>query len=691
MKRFADFITKKHILILFIGLLLLVPAVIGYINTRINYDILVYLPEEIDTIKGERILTKDFGIGSYAFVMIDTKDNYKVLKLEEKVKKIKGVNKVFSEADILGTTIPKEMLPKEVLDKLYDKDTSVMLVTFKGSTSEDETINAVRDLRKVVGDANSVSSMTSMVVDTMDLSNEEILVYVIISVILCLIILTITTNSYIIPFLLLGNIGIAILYNMGSNFILGDISYITKAIAAVLQLGVTTDFSIFLYHKYEQAKSKSKDTMEAMSSAIVDTFKSVIGSSLTTFVGFLALCTMDLTLGTDIGLVMAKGVLMGLICVLTIFPALLLLFDKQIEKTHHKVLLPEFKHLQNFSRKYYKAIFVVFLILLVPAYIGNKNYSVYYKLDEALPKNLPFHQADNELAKRFNITSPEIIILRKDIKKDKVEELEEELKNVKGIEFVVSPNTLTNSDISYLLPSDLKDLVDNSKYQLILMNSKYEIASNKLNKQVVEVEKIVHKYDKKGIVAGEGALMKDLVTIADHDFKMVNYTSIGVIFLVMLLVLKSFGLPLVLIFTIEFAIFTNMACAYFTGTQLPFIASIVVGTIQLGATIDYAILMSTTYLDERHKKKKNKDKAMEDTLKVTVPSIITSALCFFAATIGVSLYTKIDMIGSICTLLARGAIISMLVVVIILPALLLIFDGFILKTTKFKKEGKSYE
>lgn len=382
---------------------------------------------------------------------------------------------------------------------------------------------------------------------------------------------------------------------------------------------------------------------------------------------------------------------MGLICVLTIFPSLLLVFDKVIEKTKHKLYFPEFKRLQSFSRKHYKIIFVVFLILLVPAYIGNKNYSVYYKLDEALPKDLPFHVADSNLAKKFNITSPEIIILRKDIKKDKVEELEDELKSVKGIEFVISPNTLTDTDISYLLPSDLKKLVDNDKYQLILMNSKYEIASNELNNQVKKVEKIVHKYDSKGIVAGEGALMKDLVTIADHDFNMVNYTSIIVIFIVMLLVLKSIGLPIVLIFAIEFAIFTNMACAYFTGVELPFIASIVVGTIQLGATIDYAILMSTTYLDERHSKKKNKDKAMEDTLKVTVPSIITSALCFFAATIGVSLYTKIDMIGSICTLLARGAIISMLVVVLVLPALLQIFDGFILKTTKFKKEGKNYE
>ena len=691
MKKFADFITRRHVLVLIVGLLLLIPSIIGYINTRINYDILVYLPDNIDTIKGEKILTDDFGIGSYAFVICDMKDNYKVLKLEDKIKKIKGVNKVFSIADVLDTTIPKDMLPSEVKSKLYDKDTSIIMVTFNGSTSEDETINAVRDLRRVVKDQNSISSMTAMVVDTMDLSNQEILIYVVIAVILCLIVLTITTNSYVIPFLLLGNIGIAIIYNMGSNIFLGDISYITKAIAAVLQLGVTTDFSIFLYHKYEQAKKNSKNNSEAMSSAIVDTFKSVIGSSLTTFVGFLALCTMDLTLGTDIGLVMAKGVLMGLICVLTIFPALLLVFDKLIDKTHHKVLLPEFRGLQKFSNKYYKVIFVVFLILLIPAYIGNKNCEVYYKLDESLPDNLPFKIADSTLAKKFNITSPEIIILNKSVKENKVNELKEKLDGVDGIDLVLAPNTLINDGLDEMLPSELKSLLNNDKYQLIIMNSKYEIASDKLNNQIKDIEKLVHKYDKKGIVAGEGALMKDLVTIADHDFKMVNYTSIIVIFIVMLIVLQSIGLPIVLIFAIEFGIFVNMAISYYTGVKLPFIASIVVGTIQLGATIDYAILMSTTYLDERVGKKKNKDKAMEDTLSVTVPSIITSALCFFAATVGVSLYTKIDMIGSICTLLARGAIISMLVVVIILPALLLIFDGFILKTTKFKKEGKNYE
>ena len=688
MKKFADFISKKHLLILIIGLILLIPAAIGFMNTRINYDILVYLPKNVDTIKGQKILTEDFGIGSYAFVMVDMKDSYKVLKLEDKIKEIDNVNKVFSIADVLGTTIPKEMLPDEVLEKLYDKDTSIILVTFKGTTSEDTTIQALRDLREVVEDSNNISTMTGLVVDTMDLSEEEIVVYVVIAVLLCLTILTITTNSYIIPFLLLGNIGIAILYNMGSNLILGEISYITKAIAAVLQLGVTTDFSIFLYHKYEQAKLKEKDTEKAMSFAIVETFKSVIGSSLTTFVGFLALCTMDLTLGTDIGLVMAKGVLMGLICVLTIFPALLLVFDKLIDKTKHKVLLPEFKLLQRFSRKYYKFIFAGFLILLIPAFIGNNNYGVYYKLDEALPSDLPFRVADSRLAERFGITSPEIIILDKSVKADKVEELTETLEKVEGIDLVLAPSVFIDDGMSSLLPDELKKILDNDKYQLIITNSKYEKASNELNAQVIEIEKMVKKYDKNGIVAGEGALMKDLVTIADHDFKMVNYTSIIVIFIVMLIVLQSIGLPIVLIFAIEFAIFTNMAFAYYTGTTLPFIASIVVGTIQLGATIDYAILMSTTYMKERHDNKLDKDKAMEATLKHTVPAIITSALCFFGATVGVSLYTRIDMIGSICTLLARGAIISMLVVVIILPALLLIFDGFILKTTRFKKEGK---
>ncbi|MBR2678642.1 MAG: MMPL family transporter [Bacilli bacterium] len=685
MKSFAKYISNHSKFILLIGILLLIPSIYFYINTRINYDILIYLPEKIDTIKGENILTEDFGLGSYAFVMIDVKDESQVLKLEEDIKNIKGVNKAVSIYDVIDTTVPKEMLPKKVLNKLYHDDTTIMLVTFKENTSNDLTINAVRELRDVVGEASRVSSMTSMVIDTMDLSNSEILAYVVIAVILCLTVLIISTDSYVIPFLLLLNIGMAIVYNMGTNIFFGQISYITKAIVAVLQLGVTTDFSIFLYHKYISAKKKNSNKKEAMTSAIIDTFQSVIGSSLTTFVGFLALCTMDLTLGTDIGLVMSKGVLFGLICVLTIFPALLLIFDGLIEKTNHKILLPKFEKIQKFSLRNYKIIFVVFIILLIPAYIGNKSYDVYYKLDESLPKDLPFNVANSALGEKFGIKSAEIAIINKDIPKNKVDKLVNELKSVQGIDLVMAPNTLVSDDVKDLLPKDVQDIVDNDKYQLIVLNSNYEIASDKLNNQVDILEKIIKKYDNHGIVAGEGALMKDLVTIADHDFHMVNYTSIIVIFVVMLLVLQSVGLPIILIFAIEFAIFTNMACAYYTGTRLPFIASIVVGTIQLGATIDYAILMSSKYLAER-RKKCAKEKAMEKTLKNTVPSIITSALCFFSATIGVGIYTKIDMIGSICNLLARGSIISMLVVILILPSLLMIFDKFILKTTKFKEE-----
>ena len=685
MKFFSKFVSNHNILILVISLLLLIPSIIGYVNTRINYDILVYLPEEYETIKGERILTDDFGLGSYAFVMIDFSDSYKVMKLENKIRKIDGVKKVFSINDVIGSTIPKDMLPNEVQDKLYSDDTSIIMVTFNESTSADSTVHAVDELRSVVGDASKISSMTSLVLDTRDISNNEMVVYVLISVLLCLIVLVLATDSYVIPIFLLGNIGFAILYNMGTNIFLGDICYITKAITAVLQLGVTTDYSIFLYHKYEQIKSKERDKRKAMALAIDDTFKSVVGSSFTTFAGFLALCAMDLTLGTDIGVVMAKGVVFGLITVFTLFPALLLTFDNIISKTRHKRLFPEFKRIQKFTVKNYLVMFVIFIILVIPAVIGNRNYQVYYKLDDALPVDLPFHVANSELADKFNIVSPEIILLDKNIKVDDVNDMVSEIKSLDGISLVLSPNVLMDDTIKNLMPEDLSNLVENDKYQIVLVNSDYEIASDELNKQVVDVDKIIKKYDKKAILAGEGPLMKDLVVTADHDFKMVNYTSIGVIFIIMLFVLQSIGLPIILIFTIEFAIFLNMACAYFTGTKLPFIASIVVGTIQLGATIDYAILMSTKYLEERHNKKRDKIKAMEATLKNTVPSIITSALCFFAATIGVSLYTKIDMIGSICTLLSRGSIISMLVVILILPSLLIIFDKFIMKTTKFKE------
>lgn len=686
MKRIADKITNNGILILIVSFILLIVSVFGYINTRVNYDILVYLPDSIETIKGENILTDDFGLGSYAFVMIDNKSSNYILNLEDKIKNIKNVNAVYSVADVIDTTIPYDMLPDEVKDKLYSDNETIIFVTFDGSTSEDSTITAVRELRETVSDATRVSSMTAMVIDTMDLSNQEIVAYVAIAVLFCLIILLLTTDSYIIPFLLLSNIGIAIIYNMGSNYFLGDISYITKSISAVLQLGVTTDFSIFLYHKYEDSKKKIKDKKKAMSDAIVQTFKSILGSSLTTFAGFLALCTMDLLLGKDIGIVMAKGVLFGLLTVVTIFPAFLLIFDKQIDKTKHKILLPEFKKLPKFITSKSKAILIIFIILMIPAYYGNSHYDVYYKLDDSLPKDLAFNVANSDLAKKFNITSPEIIILDKDVSSSEVEELTDELKNVKGIDLVLAPSEIINNGLETILPDELQDLFNNDKYQLVLTNSTYEIASDKLNDQITTINKIVHKYDKKAIVAGEGALMKDLISIADHDFKMVNYTSLAVIFVIMILVLKSLSLPMVLSLVIEFAIFVNMSIAYYTGTSLPFIASIVVGTIQLGATIDYAILMSTTYIEKRQKSA-DKKKCMEETLGFTIPSIITSALCFFAATSSVGFYTKIDMIGSICNLLARGSLISMASVIFILPTLLMMFDKIVLKNKNAKKEG----
>ena len=686
MKKFSKFIANHSKLIVVFAIILMVPAFIGYMKTRINYDILVYLPDSNETIKGERILTDDFGLGAYSFVMIEDMTNRQVVDLENSIKKIDGVNMVMGANDFIGTTIPKEMLPDEIEEKLYKDNETILLVTFKNGTSDDKTLEAFRSLRKTVGDASRVAGMTALVLDTNDLSNSEMLIYVVIAVILCTIVLLISTDSYILPIFLLGNIGVAILYNLGTNIFLGEISYITKAIVAVLQLGVTTDFSIFLYHKYEQAKTKTSDNKEAMEEAIVETFKSVIGSSLTTFAGFLALCTMDLTLGTDIGIVMAKGVLFGLICVMTLFPALLLVFDKYLEKTKHRVLLPEFKSLQEFSIKHRKAILVVFVILLIPAFYGYTHYKVYYKLDESMPSTMPYNESNKALKEKFNINSMQIILVDKDLKTSKINNLTEEIDNLDGIQFAVSPSKIKEIGLPFdMLDKDLNKLINNPKYQLILVSSDYEIASNKLNNQVDDVKKIVKKYDKDGIVAGEGALMKDLVTIADHDFNMVTYTSLLVIFIIMIITLNSFGLPIVLTCAIEFAIFVNLAVSYYTGVTLPFVASIVVGTIQLGATIDYAILMSTKYLEERNKIK-DKDKAMRNTLKVTIPSIITSALCFFAATFGVAIYTKIDMIGSICELLCRGALISGIVVVTILPALLITFDKFIMKTTKLKKE-----
>ncbi len=687
MKKSARWIANHSFLIVIISCLLLIPAAYGAINTKINYDILSYLPKDIETIEGQDILTNEFGIGAFSFIMTTEKDNLNLIKLERKIKQIDGVNQVLSIADLTDTSIPMSMIPEDILEKVYQNDQTLILVTFKDAISDENTMNAIEDLRIVVDDASKVSGMTSMVLDTMNISNEEMVAYIILAVVFCIIVLMFATDSYLIPFFLLGNIGFAIIYNLGTNIFLGQISYITQAITAVLQLGVTMDFSIFLYHKYEQQKEKQKNKKLAMEEAIKETFSSIIGSSLTTIAGFLSLCAMSLTLGSDIGIVMAKGVICGLICVLTLFPALLLVFDKYLEKTKHKVIFPKFKKLQEIAIKFYKPILIIFLILAIPACIGNNRVEVYYKLDESLPETLPSRIANKNLANDFNIISPEIILMDKNMNLNDKQKLITELEELDGIDNVLSLSSIEKIGIPLsMIPEEISNNFENDNYQLMLVNSQFEIASNELNEQIGKISDIVKKYDNNAIVAGEGALTKDLVEIADHDFLMVNYFSIIIIFILMLIVLKSVSLPIILVIVIEFAIFANMAIAYFTGVKLPFIASIVVGTIQLGATIDYAILMSTTYLEER--KIKNKNNAMITTLEKTVPSIIVSALCFFAATFGVAVYSKIDMIGSICNLLSRGAIISMFVVTLVLPAFLLLLDSIIIKTTYGMKEGK---
>jgi len=687
MKKFGDLIVKSKTIILIIALLLLIPSIIGYVKTRVNYDILVYLPSDIETLKGEHILTDDFNMGAFSITVVENMADQDLIKLEDKFRELDGVSNVISINDITGTTIPIEMLPNDVRDKVAKDNTKLVLVTFEDSTSADKTLAAVEEMRNITDDSVKIGGMSAMVLDTKELFNSQMTLYVVVAVICCIIVLMISLDSYFVPFLLIGNIGLAILYNMGSNIIFGEICYITKAIAAVLQLGVTTDFSIFLYHKYEKAKEKYKDKNKAMSEAIGETLVSVLGSSLTTIAGFLALCTMQLTLGVDIGLVMAKGVVFGLICVITVFPALLLVFDKLIQKTKHKVILPKFKLITDFTLKHYKAIFVIFIILLVPAYLAQTKTPVYYKLDTSIPEDYGYSIATKELKERYNMVSQEMILVSRDIEDYKINQMIDEIKKLDGIETVISPSTMSKQGISDLIiPKKIKDIYQTDKYKMIIVSSSFDIATDELNDQIAKLNDIVDRYDEDAIVAGEGPLMRDLVTTTDTDFKNVNYTSIAAIFVLMMFTLKSISLPVLLVTAIEFAIFINMGVPYFRSTPIPFIASVVIGTIQLGATIDYAILMTTKYLEER-KNGKDKFEAVRSALENSVSSIVVSGMCFFGATFGVGMVSTIDMIGSLCRLIARGAIISMLVVILIVPSILIIFDKFICKTTMGFKKG----
>ena len=681
MHKIAEKICKHRKLILIIALLLLIPSIIGMKATRINYDILVYLPEDIETIKGEDILSEDFDMGGFSVVLLEDMSTKDIVKLEEKIRKIDNVEKVVSIADVLGSNIPVEMLPDDIKDKVYKDNETLMLVTFKEQISSDATMNSVEELRKITDEHCKISGMTATVLDTRNLSDSEVVIYVIIAVILCLIVLELALDSYVAPVLLLLNIGIAILYNMGTNIFMGQISYITKAISAVLQLGVTMDFAIFLYHSYMQEKEKIKDNNEAMANAISKTFVSVLGSSLTTIAGFLALCSMNLTLGKDIGIVMAKGVLLGVISVVTILPAMILELNNLIEKTKHKEILPKFTKVKNFVMKHYKAIGVAFLIILPVAFYGYQNTKIYYNLDKSLPTTLDSVVANTELKDKFDMTSMELLLVNKDMPDYEVNKMVEEIEKVEGIEWTLDYSKIGSIGVpKEALPDDIVSIFQSDKYQMILINSKYEMATDELNAQVETINQIIKKYDENAILAGEGPLMKDLVEISNHDFNSVNTVSIAIIFVIMIVVLKSISLPVILIAVIEFAIFINMGIPYYTNTVLPFIASIVIGTIQLGATIDYAILITTKYITAR-KEGKDKKEAIDGALGTSIGSIIVSGLCFFGATFGVGAYSKIEMIGSLCTLMSRGAIVSMVCVIAVLPSFLMIFDKLICKTT----------
>lgn len=683
MQKFGEFIVNHRRLIIIICLLLLIPSIIGIKATKINYDILSYLPDTVDTVKGQNILTDEFGVGSYSIVIIDNKMKDKdILKMEDKIKEIDAVDKVISKSDILGTSIPEEMLPDDVKAAINKDGTIPILVTFKTGMAAGETLDAIDDLRDIVGDSCKVSGISATSDDIRILLDQEMSVYVVVASIFCIIVLMIALDSYGVPLIILGGIGIAIVYNMGTNIVLGQISYITKAIATVLQLGVTMDFSIFLYHSYQRQKEILGDKNKAMATAIKETLVSIVGSSTTTIAGFLALCTMSLTLGTDIGLVMAKGVLIGVITTVTLLPSLLLAFDKVIEKTKHKELLPEFKKFTNFIVNHYKAMIVVFLLLLAPAIYGNNNVKVYYNLNKSLPDTLQSVSANKELQEKFNMVSTQMVLVNKDMKADTAKQMINEIKDLDGVDGVIGLQELLGDNISKeMIPDDILSIFENDKYQLLIINSTYENATDESNALIQKVNEIVSKYDENAIMAGEGPLMNDLVKIADHDFNSVNVTSAVVIFVIMIFVFKSISLPVILIAVIEFAIFANMSFTSYFGTVIPFIASIVIGTIQLGATVDYAILMTNKYVKNRKDGLVPKE-AMRLSLQDSIKSVIVSAFCFFAATCGVSLFSNIEMIGSICTLISRGAIISMVVVLTILPACLILCDRVICKTTK---------
>ena len=692
MNKVSKAIAQSRMLILVIAFILLIPSVLGYLKTDVNYDILGYLPDELDTRIAQSILKDDFDCGSLGMLIVENMENKDVSKLKEEVKKVEGVNDVIWIDDAIDLSVPREILPEDIRDIFYSENSTLMIIKFAGTDASTETEKALSDVRKIAGKQAFLSGVAGVIKDTKDLANKETPIYVLIAVILSIIILSITMESYVIPIVFLSSIGIAIIYNMGSNVIFENISYVTKALSAVLQLGVTMDYSIFLLHRYDEERESRENKVEAMANAIEATIESVVGSALTTVAGFLALCVMDLALGKDIGLVMAKGVVIGVICTITILPALVLTFDKVIHKYKHKNILPTFQKSSSFIIKHHKVIVLISLLILIPAAIGKEKASVYYNLDESLPDNLPSIVANDKLKNEFNMVSTNIILLRYDLDRYKVKEMVKELNNVDGVTMAAALESVLGSRIpENFLPNELLEQVKKGGYEGIIVNSKYKSATNEVAVQLDEINEIVKKYDPEGLVGGEAPLTNDLVTIADSDFKKVSIFSIVAIFLIIMVIFKSISVPVLLVLAIELAIFINLGIPYYTGTTIPFISSIVIGTIQLGATVDYAILLTSRFKEELSNTNDKKE-AMIKALQSSSRSIITSALTFFGATAGVGIISELEMISSLCVLMARGAIISMLVILFVLPGVLLMFEGIIVKTSKSfiicKKEEK---
>lgn len=685
MINFGKGVVKLRIPILIVSIILLFPAALGYFHTRVNYDILTYLPKEIDTMKGQDILLDEFGTGAFSMCVVEGMEDQDISKMRKNMEKVDHVKKILWYDSLADLSIPKTMLPDKVQDAFIneDKDATLMVIFFDSSMSSDETMNAIEELRSVADKQCYISGMSAVVTDTKNLSEKEVPIYVLIAVILAVIVLSLTMDSALIPVFFLLSIGMAIIYNLGSNVFFGEISYVTQALAAVLQLGVTMDYSIFLWHSYEENQERFPDDKKrAMAHAISNTLTSVIGSSITTVAGFIALCFMSFTLGLDLGVTMAKGVIFGVICCVTVLPSMILVFDKAIDKTRHKAIIPDLGVISGWVVKHYKAFIVTFIIVLIPALWGYTHYEVYYDLAGTLPGNLDSVVANDKLDETFAMNSTHIILCDSSLEPKEVNEMMSKIDDVDGVKATLGLDSLVGPTVPReMIPSDIKEVVMDENYQMLMISSEYKVASDEVNDQCDKIEKIMKKYDKNAMLIGEAPCTKDLITITNHDFNVVSTVSIGAIFLIIACVFKSISLPIILVSVIEFAIFINMGIPAFTGTKLPFIAGIVIGTIQLGATVDYAILMTTKYRKARYNGVE-KQEAITSALGASMQSVIVSALSFFAATFGVGLYSNVDMIASLCSLMARGAIISMFVVIFILPSMFMIFDKIICKTSK---------